>query len=59
MNQTESVRISKELKQELKKIAEEMRPRSAIQYLIEDAVEQYLQRMKAPKNPSGRSQNIT
>jgi len=42
MEKTESVRISKELKQELKKLAETMRPRTAIQYLIEDAIEQYL-----------------
>lgn len=45
MNETESVRISKELKQELKKLAHSMRPRTAIQYLIEDAVEQYLDRV--------------
>ena len=45
MEKTESVRISKELKQELKKLAETMRPRTAIQYLIEDAIEQYLSRV--------------
>lgn len=45
MSETESVRISKELKHELKKLAESMRPRTAIQYLIEDAVEQYLSRV--------------
>jgi predicted DNA-binding protein len=45
MSETESVRISKELKQELKKLAESMRPRTAIQYLIEDAIEQYLGRV--------------
>ena len=45
MSETESVRISKELKQELKKLAQSMRPRTAVQYLIEDAVEQYLSRV--------------
>jgi len=59
VSQTESVRISKELKQELKKIAEEMRPRSAIQYLIEDAVEQYLRRITTSKKRSERSQKKT
>lgn len=44
MGDTESVRISKELKQQLKQMAESMRPRTAIQYLIEDAIEQYLDR---------------
>jgi predicted transcriptional regulator len=42
---TESVRISKELKRQLKELASTMRPRTAIQYLIEDAVEQYLDRV--------------
>jgi predicted DNA-binding protein len=45
MNDTESVRISKDLKQELKKLSQSMRPRTAIQYLIEDAIEQYLGRV--------------
>jgi len=36
------VRINKELKQELKKLAENMRPRTAIQYLIKDAIEHSL-----------------
>ena len=45
MSDTESVRIDKELKQELKKLAQSMRPRTAIQYLIEDAIEQYLDRI--------------
>lgn len=44
MSDTESVRISKELKQQLKQMAETLRPRTAIQYLIEDAIEQYLDR---------------
>jgi len=45
MSETESVRIDKELKQELKTLAQSMRPRTAIQYLIEDAIEQYLDRI--------------
>lgn len=45
MGDTESVRISKELKQELKKLAGTMRPRTAVQYLIEEAIEQYLSRV--------------
>lgn len=44
MSETESVRISKQLKRELKTLAQSMRPRTAIQYLIEDAIEQYLER---------------
>ncbi|MCC7299767.1 MAG: hypothetical protein IT583_01660 [Verrucomicrobia bacterium] len=52
MSETESVRISKELKQELKKLAESMRPRTAIQYLIEDAIEQYLSRAAEDSGPS-------
>ncbi len=43
--ETESVRISKTLKSELKKLAQSVRPRSTIQYLLEDAVEQYLDRV--------------
>jgi predicted DNA-binding protein len=45
MSETESVRISKELKQQLKQMAQSMRPRTAVQYLIEDAIEQYLDRV--------------
>ena len=52
MSETESVRISKELKQELKKLAETLRPRTAIQYLIEDAIEQYLDRAAEEKGPA-------
>ena len=51
MGETESVRINKELKQALKKLAEDMRPRTAIQYLIEDAIEQYLARVSENKGP--------
>ncbi len=49
MSDTESVRISKELKQKLKKLSQSMRPRTAVQYLIEDAVEQYLNRVAEEK----------
>ena len=49
MSKTESVRISSELKVELKKLAQSMRPRTAIQYLIEDAIEQYLNRIAENK----------
>lgn len=49
MNETESVRISKELKQQLKQMAQSMRPRTAVQYLIEDAIEQYLGRVAEDK----------
>ncbi len=52
MSETESVRISKELKQELKKLAQTMRPRTAVQYLIEDAIEQYLSRVAEENGPS-------
>jgi predicted DNA-binding protein len=52
MSDTESVRISKELKQELKKLAQNMRPRTAVQYLIEDAVEQYLNRVAEDGGPA-------
>lgn len=52
MSDTESVRISKELKQQLKQMAETMRPRTAIQYLIEDAIEQYLDRAAEEKGPA-------
>jgi hypothetical protein len=52
MADTESVRISKELKQQLKQMAETMRPRTAIQYLIEDAIEQYLERVAEEKGPT-------
>ncbi len=52
MNETESVRISKELKQELKKLAQSMRPRTAVQYLIEDAIEQYLNRVAEEGGPA-------
>ncbi|MFA6172554.1 MAG: hypothetical protein WC334_05180 [Kiritimatiellales bacterium] len=52
MSDTESVRISKELKQQLKQLAENMRPRTAIQYLIEDAIEQYLDRAAEEKGAS-------
>jgi hypothetical protein len=52
MADTESVRISKELKQQLKQMAESMRPRTAIQYLIEDAIEQYLDRAAEEKGPA-------
>lgn len=45
MGETESVRISRDLKRQLKDLAATMRPRTAIQYLIEDAVEQYLDRV--------------
>jgi len=45
MSETESVRISKELKLKLKELAQSMRPRTAVQYLIEDAIEQYLDRV--------------
>lgn len=51
MGETESVRISKELKQQLKQMAESMRPRTAIQYLIEDAIEQYLSRAAEDGGP--------
>jgi len=51
MSDTESVRISKELKQQLKQMAETMRPRTAIQYLIEDAIEQYLDRAAEGNGP--------
>ncbi len=46
MSATESVRISKELKRQLKELAQNMHPRTTIQYLIEDAIEQYLDRVK-------------
>lgn len=49
MGDTESVRISKELKQQLKQMAQSMRPRTAVQYLIEDAIEQYLDRVAEEK----------
>jgi len=52
MGDTESVRISKELKQQLKQMAETMRPRTAIQYLIEDAIEQYLDRAAEDGGPA-------
>ena len=52
MSDTESVRISKELKQQLKQMAQSMRPRTAVQYLIEDAIEQYLDRVAEEKGPS-------
>ncbi|NOU35712.1 MAG: hypothetical protein HOO88_02915 [Kiritimatiellaceae bacterium] len=52
MGDTESVRISKELKQQLKQMAQSMRPRTAVQYLIEDAIEQYLNRVAEEKGPS-------
>jgi predicted transcriptional regulator len=52
MKETESVRISKDLKQELKKLAHSMRPRTAIQYLLEDAVEQYLDRVAEEGGPA-------
>lgn len=45
MSDTESVRINKELKRQLKELAQSMRPRTAVQYLIEDAIEQYLDRV--------------
>lgn len=51
MGDTESVRISKELKKQLKEMAETMRPRTAIQYLIEDAIEQYLDRAAEEGGP--------
>ena len=50
MNETESVRISKELKKELKKMAQSMRPRTTIQYLIEDAIERYLDQIAKEGN---------
>lgn len=52
MNETESVRISKELKQQLKQMAQSMRPRTAVQYLIEDAIEQYLGRAAEDRGPA-------
>jgi predicted transcriptional regulator len=52
MGDTESVRISKELKQQLKQMAQSMRPRTAVQYLIEDAIEQYLDRVAEEKGPA-------
>jgi hydrogenase maturation factor HypF (carbamoyltransferase family) len=52
MGDTESVRISKELKQQLKQLAQSMRPRTAVQYLIEDAIEQYLGRVAEEKGPA-------
>ena len=52
MGNTESVRISKELKKQLKEMAETMRPRTAIQYLIEDAIEQYLDRAAEEGGPA-------
>ena len=52
MGDTESVRISKELKQQLKQLAQSMRPRTAVQYLIEDAIEQYLGRAAEEKGPA-------
>ena len=52
MGDTESVRISKELKHQLKQMAETMRPRTAIQYLIEDAIEQYLDRAAEENGPA-------
>ena len=52
MADTESVRINKELKQQLKQMAETMRPRTAIQYLIEDAIEQYLDRAAEEGGPA-------
>lgn len=52
MSDTESVRISKELKNQLKQMAQSMRPRTAIQYLIEDAVEQYLGRAAEENGPA-------
>ena len=52
MGDTESVRISKELKQQLKQMAQSMRPRTAVQYLIEDAIEQYLDRVAEENGPA-------
>jgi predicted transcriptional regulator len=52
MGDTESVRISKELKHQLKQMAQSMRPRTAVQYLIEDAIEQYLGRAAEDKGPA-------
>jgi predicted transcriptional regulator len=52
MGDTESVRISKELKQQLKQLAQSMRPRTAVQYLIEDAIEQYLGRSAEDQGPA-------
>jgi predicted transcriptional regulator len=52
MGDTESVRISKELKQQLKQMAQSMRPRTAVQYLIEDAIEQYLDRVAEESSPA-------
>ncbi len=49
--ETESVRISKTLKSELKELAQSVRPRSTIQYLLEDAVEQYLTRVAEESTP--------
>jgi predicted transcriptional regulator len=39
---TTSVRISEEYHREIAKIAEQTRPKSTIQYVIEDALEKYL-----------------
>jgi len=52
MSDTESVRISKELKNQLKQMAQSMRPRTAVQYLIEDAIEQYLDRIAEENGPA-------
>ena len=56
MNDTESVRISSALKKELKTLAKSMRPKTAIQYLIEDAVEQYLDRISEDSGPTYRAE---
>ena len=56
MSETESVRISSALKKELKTLAKAMRPKTAIQYLIEDAVEQYLDRISEEGGPAYRAE---
>ena len=58
MSATESVRISKDLKQQLKELAKTMRPRTAVQYLIEDAIEQYLERIRQDvENPENNQKS--
>lgn len=41
-NTSETVRINAELKRRVEKIADVVRPRSTIQYVIEAAIEEYL-----------------
>jgi predicted transcriptional regulator len=58
-SKTTSVRISEEYHRAIVQIAEETRPRSTIQYVIEDAIEKYLKdkgvEYGTPKTPNKKS----